>query len=199
MTQLLHRAATYADIEALPPNLVGEILFGEFVTHTRPAPRHAVASAVLGAELGDAFQRGRTGPGGWVFMVEPELHLGPHIAVPDIAGWRRETLPALPETAWMETPPDWVCQVLSPATENYDRGPKRRIYAAAGVGHCWLIDPRPKILEAFTLNDGQWLLVAALRENEAVCVPPFDAISFSLGFLWPFDTRAGSAAPSQPQ
>src|SRR5687768_5454899 len=107
MSQSVRRDATYADIESLPPNIVGEILFGELVTHPRPAPRHAVAAAALGAQRSDAFHRGRTGPGGWIFMVEPELHLGPHVAVPEIAGWRRKALPTLPDTAWIETPPDW--------------------------------------------------------------------------------------------
>lgn len=198
MTQPLRRAASYAEIEALPPNLVGEILFGELVTHPRPVPRHAVASSLLGAELAQAFQRGRGGPGGWVFMDEPELHLGPHVVVPDIAGWRRETLPVLPETAWIETPPDWVCEVLSPSTESYDRGPKRQIYAAAGVKHCWLVDPRPKLLEAFGLSDARWVLLAALRDEDVVCVPPFDAISFPLSDLWPYDMPAGGAALSTP-
>ena len=195
MSQPLRRTATYADIDALPPTLVGEILFDELVTHPRPAPRHAVASNALAAELSDAFQRGRTGPGGWIFMVEPELHLGRHVAVPEIAGWRRETLPALPDTAWIESPPDWVAEVLSPSTEAYDRGPKRQIYADAGVLHLWLVDPRIKFLEAFALIAGQWVLVATLRNEEQVRFPPFDAISFPLGLLWPYDAPAGGAAP----
>ena len=198
MNQPKHRFATYADIEALPPNVVGEILFGALVTHPRPAPRHAVASSSLGGPLIEAFQRGRDGPGGWIFMDEPEVHLGPHVVVPDIAGWRRETLPGLPDTAWIETPPDWACEVLSPATESYDRGSKRQIYASAGVGHLWLVDPRPKLLEAFVLSGGGWLLVASLRDEEEVCVPPFEAISFSLGLLWPFDMPGGGAASDQP-
>ncbi len=192
----VRRAATYADIEALPSNIVGEILFDELVTHPRPAPRHAVAAAALGAELVDAFQRSRTGPGGWIFMVEPELHFGSDVVVPEIAGWRRETLPTLPDTAWIEIPPDWVAEVISPSTEKYDRGPKRQIYAAAGVRHLWLVDPRIKLLEAFALHDEQWVLVATLRDNDEVRVPPFEAIAFPLGLLWPFDIPAGTAAPS---
>ena len=129
-------------------------------------------------------------------MVEPELHLGRHVAVPEIAGWRRETLPALPDTAWIETPPDWVAEVLSPSTETYDRGPKRQIYATAGVRHHWLVDTRVKLLEAFALEDGQWVRIAVLRDDEEVRVPPFEAISFSLAVLWPYDIPAGPAAPS---
>ena len=198
MNQPVRRAATYADIEALPPNVVGEILFGALETHPRPAPRHGIAALSLGAELAGAFQRGRGGPGGWIFMDEPELHFGPHVIVPDIAGWRRERLPQLPDTAWIETPPDWVCEVTSPATERRDRGSKRRIYAEAGVPHYWIVNPTLRLLEAYSLTGQNWLLLASLRDDEEVSVPPFDAISFSLGQLWPYDTPAADSAPPTP-
>ena len=194
----LGRAATHADIEALPPNIVGEILFDELVTHPRPAPRHAIAASALGVVLGEPFQLGRGGPGGWLFMDGPELHFGRDVVVPEIAGWRRETLPTLPDTAWIETPPDWVAEVLSPSTEKYDRGPKRQIYAAAGVQYLWLVDPRVRFMEAFALHHQQWVLIATLRDHEEVRVPPFEAIAFSLGHLWPLDSPAGDAAPSTP-
>src|SRR5262245_12087393 len=90
------RPATYADIEALPPNMVGEILFGVLYAHPRPAARHGVATYQLAGELGPPFGRARGGPGGWLFMVAPELHLGSHVVVPDLAGWKRERLKPLP-------------------------------------------------------------------------------------------------------
>jgi Uma2 family endonuclease len=126
LSQPLRRPATYADIEALPPNIVGEILFGELVTHPRPSPRHAAASSSLSGELAGPFQKGRDGPGGWVFFSEPELHLGPHVVVPDLAGWRRKRLKNYPETNYFELAPDWVCEVLSGSTERRDRASKRQ-------------------------------------------------------------------------
>ena len=133
MPQVALKQATYADLEAVPPHRVAEILHGVLYSHPRPSPRHAIASASLGSALLEPFQKGRGGPGGWIFMVEPELHLNGDIVVPDIAGWRRERLSVLPETAFIETPPDWVCEILSPATERLDRNEKRAIYAAAGA------------------------------------------------------------------
>ena len=143
--------ATYADIEALPPHVTGEILYGVLHSHPRPAPRHSMAASVLGAEMIGPFQKGRGGPGGWIILDEPELHLGPHVVVPDIAGWRRERMPKLPETAYFETAPDWVCGVLSPSTARIDRTDKLAIYAADGVGHCWLVDPDARTLEVMAL------------------------------------------------
>jgi len=73
--------------------------------------------------------------------VEPELHLlGRHEPlVPDVAGWRVERMPALPDTAFFEVSPDWVAEILSPRTAAIDRADKMPIYAAAGVGHAWLV------------------------------------------------------------
>lgn len=181
------KPATYADIEALPPNVVGEILYGSLVTHPRPPRRHAAASSNLGMTLGPPFSFGSGGPGGWIIIDEPELHLGSHVVVPDLAGWRREKLMGKEEGAWFDEVPDWVCEVLSPATELYDRGDKRRIYAEFGVGFLWLLDPRSRLLEVFQRLDESWLLTHSFANADQVSAPPFDAISFSLGQLWPFD------------
>lgn len=193
MDQPAQHAATYEDLLAVPEHLVAEILFGELVTHPRPAPPHASAASALGGVLTPPFQFGRGGSGGWVFLDEPELHLGKHVAVPDIAGWRRERLPALPETAWIATAPDWVCEVLSPSTEAYDRGEKRLIYAEAGVAHVWHVDPVLKMLEVFELREGKWLLLDVYRDDAQVAAPPFAEATFPLNLLWPFD-----APPSMP-
>lgn len=93
------RPATYADIVALPENVVGEIIGGDLFVSPRPTPRHAVASWVLGGELGPPYHHGRGGPGGWWILDESELHFADDVAVSDLAGWRRVRMPAMPDTA----------------------------------------------------------------------------------------------------
>ena len=146
MPRFIERPAPYPDIGALPPHLVGEILFGALVTHPRPHRRHGGAASALGALSSTAYQFGVGGPGGWIFVDEPELHLGPHVTVPDIAGWRRERMTEPADKPYFEIAPDWICEILSPSTERYDKGDKRRIYAHHGVRHLWHLDPRAKTL-----------------------------------------------------
>ncbi|HET7409173.1 MAG TPA: Uma2 family endonuclease [Paracoccaceae bacterium] len=179
------RRATYQDVLDAPPNMVAELVRGALHLHPRPAPRHAMASSRLGIALGGPFDLGNDGPGGWVILDEPELHILHDVLVPDLGSWRRERMPALPETAWFETVPDWVCEILSPGTRRLDLTEKRDIYAAAGVRHLWLVDPDARTLEAFELRDGGWFLIAALKDDEEVRVPPFDAVAFGLAALWP--------------
>jgi Uma2 family endonuclease len=190
MAELAPKPATYSDLEAVPPHLVAEIIYGTLVTHPRPSPHHAVAATALSIQLAPGYQQGKGGPGGWLFMSAPELHLGAQVVVPDIAGWRRENLPILPKTAYLETAPDWICEILSDSTERYDRNAKRRIYADAGAAHLWFLDPRIKLLEVFQLTGGHWLLAATFTGYEDVRAAPFDAIAFSLGELWPLDPPA---------
>lgn len=185
MSEPARRLACYEDILALPENLVGEILSGQLHTQPRPAPRHAWAYSALGYLVGGPFGGGIAGPGGWWIIDEPELHLGQDILVPDLAGWRRERMPALPETAWFDLAPDWVCEIVSPGTARTDRAIKMPIYANLGIPHLWLVDPDVRTLEVDALQEaGRWLLLATLQNTDPVRQPPFEAVEFPLGSLW---------------
>ena len=179
------RPATYQDVLDAPPHQVAEVLAGTLYTHPRPASRHARASSVIGAKVGPPFDYDDDSPSGWWILDEPELHLGADIVVPDVAGWRRETMPDYPDAAYFTIPPDWVCEVLSPSTRRIDQNEKRTIYAREGVLHLWFVDPDAQTLEAFELRKGQWVLLTTLSDDAAVSLPPFAAITFPLNALWP--------------
>jgi Uma2 family endonuclease len=178
------RRATYEDVLTAPENKVAEILDGELVLSPRPAARHALTGSRLGSDLGGPFDRGRGGPGGWWILDEPELHFGEHVVVPDLAGWRRERMPSVPDVAFVTLAPDWVCEVLSPSTERIDRSKKLRIYAEAGVAHIWLVNPIEHTLEVLRLHDGAWTIGAVFTGSEPVRAEPFDAVELELGALW---------------
>ncbi len=190
------RRATYRDVLDAPPHRVAEVLAGTLHTHPRPAPRHAWASSILGMKIGPTFGFGNGGSGGWWIVFEPELHPGDDIVVPDLAGWRRETMPEYPDAAYFAIAPDWVCEVLSPSTRRLDHNEKRSLYAREGVSHLWFVDPDAKTLEAFALRDGRWVLLATLADDAPVSQPPFDAITFPLDALWPEGAR-GSTGEGQ--
>jgi Uma2 family endonuclease len=184
-----HRPATYDDILNAPEHLVAEILNGRLVTHPRPAPRHSLSGNALGSLLTARFQFGEGGPGGWVFMTEPELHLGDDFAVPDLAGWRLERMPYEPDTAWLDIAPDWICEMLSRSTEKYDRGEKKDIYRRNGVKHYWLADPRIRMLEVCELKDGQYFWFGTFSDAVEVSAPPFAAVPFPLRLIWPLPRK----------
>jgi Uma2 family endonuclease len=176
--------ALYEQFLAAPEYRVAEIIHGGLVTHPRPASRHAAAASALGAELFGSYARSKSGPGGWVILFEPELHLAQDILVPDIAGWRRERMPEIPDVAAFELAPDWICEVLSPSTAAIDRADKLPIYAQHQVAHAWLVDPLAQTLEILRLTSQQWLLLATHRDTAKVRAEPFDALELDLSILW---------------
>ncbi len=90
-----------------------------------------------------------------------------------------------PNSAYIELAPNWVREVLSPSTRKLDLGGKRAVYAREGVGFLWLIDPDACSLEAFELQGSEWVLIGTLFDDALVSLPPFEAVSFNLGDLWP--------------
>lgn len=178
------RTATYQELLSLPRNVVGELIDGQLYTQPRPGGPHAAAASILGMVLGNPFHRGSGGPGGWVILDEPELHLAADVLVPDLAGWRRERMPQVPDTAAFELAPDWIAEILSPSTAAIDRAEKLPIYAREHVQHVWLLDPRLQTLEVFALHGARYELIGAWRGNATLRVAPFEALELELGALW---------------
>jgi len=181
-TKPLKKGATYDDLVRVPEHYVAEMFDGELYASPRPAVPHARAATKLAAKLDDPFDF--DGPGGWIFLVEPELHFGNDVLVPDIAGWRRERLPALPNDAYLTLAPDWVCEVLSPSTEAIDRGQKLRIYAREGVAHAWLLDPLRQTVEVLVLEAGSLEPLEQHHGDASMRARPFDAVELTLRALW---------------
>lgn len=181
------RRATYEDVLRAPPNHITQVIFGVLHSMPRPAIPHARASSVLGALVQFPFGLGIGGPGGWLILDEPELHLGPEpdILVPDLAGWRLDRGQTPDQhAAWTTIAPDWVCEILSPSTASRDRVYKRRLYAQCGVASYWVVDPDARTLETFTLRDGNWVDAGAFDDTAVARIAPFEAVELPVGRLF---------------
>lgn len=180
------RRATRADLDAVAANLSAELIGGVLYTMTRPRARHARAASIIGGDLNGPYDRGRGGPGGWWIVVEPGIELA-HLDVveisPDVAGWRRERMSALPEGA-ITVAPDWVCEVLSPTTRSHDLKLKRPLYARAGVRWMWIVDVDARLLTASRLHEDKWLEIGTWADEETARAEPFTEVEFRLADLW---------------
>jgi len=178
------RPATLADLAGVPSTHTGHIIDGRLYTLPRPRFRHGRAQSELLTTLSPPFGRGVGGPGGWLFIVEPELHLGANAIVPDLAGWRREGLDVAALDPYPTVAPAWCCEVLSPSTETFDRGAKAEALAAAGVAWLWFVDPEARTLEAYHRDGKTWRPAGSWQGAEEVKASPFEALIWPLGALW---------------
>ena len=178
------KPATYEDLLGVPNTKIAELINGTLYEFARPRTTHVSATSTLGEILGPPFKRGRGGPGGWLILDEPELHLGADILVPDLAGWRRERMPEMPDAPYLELAPDWVCEVLSPSTAALDRSEKLPIYGARAVKYVWFIDPAIRTLEVLTFDRARWQVEAVFSGEAVVRATPFEAIELTLAELW---------------
>ncbi len=184
MGQPAKRVATYGDLDALPEGTKAHLVNGGLVVPPRPSMSHQEVESALGEELRPPFHRGRGGPGGWLILVEPEVRVGGHALAPDLGGWRRERLAAIPARAHATIAPGWVCEVLSRSTAAFDRGEKLNVYATWNVGHAWLVDPVTRTLEAYRLEAERWVRIGVWSAGAKVRVAPFEAFELDLGSLW---------------
>ena len=188
------RAPTLADIDALPPGIVGEIIEGVLYTTTKPRIRHQRTTRTIGGRIGDPFDHGRGGPGGWWIVTEPGIELPntPEIS-PDVVGWRRERMPELPVDEPIRVVPDWVCEILSPTTRRHDMLRKQPYYAKVGVPFMWLVDIEARVLTVYRLESSDWRMIGTYCDESEARIEPFDAVALELGDWWPPAPANGEA------
>jgi Uma2 family endonuclease len=178
------KPATYADYAAVPETMAAEIVGGELFVYPRPTLRQQLASSVVLGELGAPFVRGLGGPGGWWMLFGPELHFGGDILVPDIAGWRHERMPQIPDAPHLELAPDWLCETLSPSSAKVDLSLKLPLYAQVGVKNVWLVDPAMRTVQTFRCEGGRWVLLRAFAADDRMRAEPFAELEIDLSALW---------------
>jgi Uma2 family endonuclease len=180
-----HNVLTLAGIDALAPGIKGEIIEGVLYTMPRPRAPHQSMMGAVGTDLLDPFQRGDGGPGGWWIPPEPGIELPntPEIA-PAVAGWRRERLPALSNDEAITVVPDWVCEILSPTTEQHNLTVKKPYYAKVGVAHHWIVDLSMRTVIALRLESGRWREVGVYGDEREARIEPFAAVPLNVASWW---------------
>ena len=173
----------YAEIEALPEGMTGEILGqGGVRTMRRPGFAHGFAARRLVKSL--ATVDIVLGGAGWWIEREVEIRSADdRLLVPDLAGWRSSEIPDFVEGNPGRVTPDWVCEILSRSTQRADRVLKLPQYARWGVGHIWVIDPAVRTLEVYASRDGMAVLVQTAMQDAQLQPPPFD-LPLDLATLW---------------
>lgn len=181
MEALRDRIWTYEDYLRLPDDGKRyEIIDG--VLYVSPAPRlvHQAMSKHLQQVL---FQQELAGRG-WVFNAPVEVRMpGADPVQPDLVFIAVEQRSLMRSKAIVGSP-KLIVELLSPTTARYDRVIKLNKYAACGVPHYWIGDPRERTLELFRLDGEGYRLLASLGPGDRFDHPDFVELTLDLDHLF---------------
>lgn len=165
-----------------------ELVRGEIVEKPAPSAEHGLAQSTLGALL-EAYNRYPSRsrlPGGWWILTEAEVaYPGTNeVFRHDLCGFLRALHPERPGGMPVRQRPEWVCEMVSPATARVDLVSKQRTLHAHGVEHYWIVDPEAQTLSVFRHEAEGYLLVLTSTTGETVHAEPFDELELAVGELF---------------
>jgi Uma2 family endonuclease len=158
-----------------------EVIDGELFVTPPPIVPHQRASGTLHGYIWPyVHQRGLgelfSAPVGVVLDDENGLQ-------PDLVYVSRERAGIIAERG-IEGAPDLVVEVLSPSTRGRDRGIKMRRYAAAGVPHYWIVDPRSRSVEPYRLGEQGYEQVGTYGPGSTFRPELFPGLEIPIDDLW---------------
>src|SRR5882672_10106203 len=175
--------ATVADLIAIQDCDRLEIIGGELVEKAMPSWRHSRAEAKYG-EILAPFNRkagGTRGPGGWWIGTEVHVGYGDEIYCHDVAGWKRDRVPEMPDDFPVRLRPDWVCEIVSPKHEKRDFVTKPQTLLSFEVPYYWILHPEEQMLIVQRWTEKGYLTILTATAEQTVRAPPFEAIELRVG------------------
>jgi len=156
---------TYADYQRLPDDgWRYEVIEGDLHMTPAPSTKHQTVGFNLKLAIGSFVKANKSG---CVLDAPIDVRLGKFAdpVQPDILFIRQERLGII-KGGWIEGAPDWIVEILSPSNWLDDRRTKYRLYARAGVGEYWIVDPDQRQVEVFVLRHGDYALVGRFGPGE---------------------------------
>lgn len=139
---------TWRDIQQMPDDgRRREAIGGELHVTAAPSFRHQRISHRLAVALHEVLER----PGHGILAAAPvglEFPATGEGVQPDLV-FVSSTRTEIVEGDWIRDAPDLVVEIVSPSTEQRDRGVKLKLYRRQGVPEYWIVDPAAGTVEAW--------------------------------------------------
>ncbi len=168
--------ATVADYRATPEGGRYQLINGEIVMAPSPSRYHQeiVVNLVLLLET-----HVRSQGMGRIFAAPFDVHLGEHdVLQPDLVFVSSEQRAILADDG-AHGGPALVVEVISPSSAHLDKTYKREVYAAAGVGEYWLIDPHLRQIHVYEFARDRAKPVRLVDEDETFESPSLPGLAIS--------------------
>jgi Uma2 family endonuclease len=192
---------TYADLEALPDDdLTYDILGGELVVRNVPEWTHGEVLTEMLLLLGRAAEAGYgrfyTSSTAVALDYAQRGEAARDVSHPDVFFVRQERVGSLAGRYGWEGVPDLVVEILSPSTRKEHRPSGRwwDAYERNGVPHYWLVDPRQRTIQQYTLQgepyvSGRYGPAVVLEEGATLTSPLFPTVSMPVAQVFRYVPR----------
>ena len=147
MPLLKEHSCTIDDIYALPAGQRAELIDGQIYDMAPPCTRHQIITGEMYATIRDYIRKGNGACRPYVspfavFLNEDDKnYLEPDVSV--------ICSPDKVDEKGCHGAPDWIIEVVSPATQSRDYGIKLFKYRTAGVREYWIINPMKEIVNVY--------------------------------------------------
>ncbi|MEM7127302.1 MAG: Uma2 family endonuclease [Chloroflexota bacterium] len=158
---------TYQDYLALPDDgRRYEIIEGTLYAANAPNAQHQFTVTEISSEMRNFVKANQLG----IVLVAPfEVHLSEESrpVMPDVLFVRADRWPQTP-IQFFEGAHDLVVEVISPSSIRLDRVVKFTSYEQAGVAEYWITNPRTKVVEVYTLSNGEYASLGEFSGDESI-------------------------------
>jgi len=150
-------------LEWTDEDMNAEWVDGEVIMTSPASDEHQDESGFLTSVLRIFVRHHRLG---WVRNAPFQMKTGPNLPgrEPDIVYLAPEHLDRLKRT-FIDGPADLAVEIMSPESEERDRGDKFKEYATGGVSEYWLINPMQRWAEFYRLESGRYHTIFAGSEG----------------------------------
>ena len=154
-----------------------QLLDGEMILAPSPVTRHQRILRRLGRAIDDWVAANRAGE---VFFAPYDVVLSNNdVAQPDLL-FVSNTRSGIITEANIQGAPDLVVEILSPTTQQYDRGYKQALYGRHGVREYWLVDPDAETVEVQVASDQGLQSHAIHHRGDRLTSPLLEGFSIDL-------------------
>lgn len=158
-----------------------ELIKGALILAPSPVPQHQRVVLNLARLLTDLVEERNLGE----VMISPmDVVLSEHdVFQPDVLFVSRGRLHIIGEQN-IQGAPDLVVEILSPSTEDRDRGVKLSQYLRFGVREYWIIDPQTRTCEVLSAGDTSFETQRVYPEDTTATSPILGSIEVEVARLF---------------
>ena len=159
-----------------------EIIEGVLYVANASSYAHQLAVYKLARHLGDYVDTWKLG----VVLGAPfEVHLSDlsRPVQPDVLFLSNEQMPEGNAQIFIGAP-TLIVEVISLSSIRLDRNVKFDLYEATGVSEFWLVDPKTRSIEIYTLSNGEYALLGQFTSDENVKSNVLDGIDVKVSAIF---------------